>query len=273
MKINENSIILREIIIINKMILRQQKILELLTEKEEFSVTELSDKLNVTEVTIRTDLNSLAEDQKVIRTHGKVRLLAERIKAENSFEVRKRQNFNQKVKIGKAASQLIESHDTVLLDSSSTALTLAISMRERDDLQEVTAIPTGIWTALELMGMNEIEVLLPGGYLRHTSGSITGLPTKEFLKDLNIQKAFLGAWGISYNKGFMDSHLLEIELKKYVINCAEEVIILADGSKFNQSGLATYANINEVTSIITDESAPKEILNKFRRRGVKIFIA
>ena len=94
------------------MVLRQQKILELLTEKEEFSVTELSEKLNVTEVTIRTDLTSLAEEQKVIRSHGKVRLLAERIKVENSFESRKKQNYHQKLKIGKVASQLLHPNET-----------------------------------------------------------------------------------------------------------------------------------------------------------------
>ena len=150
---------------------------------------------------------------------------------------------------------------------------MATALRSRNDLKEVTAIPTGIWTTLELMGIDYLDVLLPSGYLRHTSGSITGLPTKDFLKDLNIQKAFLGAWGISLDKGFMDSHLLEIELKKYIIECASEIIVLADGSKFNQYGLATYANTNKVTAIITDDSAPKNILNKFRKKGIEIFIA
>ena len=255
------------------MVFRQQKILELLTEKEEFSVTELSNRLNVTEVTIRTDLTLLAEEQKVIRTHGKVRLLAERIKVENSFEVRKKQNYIQKLKIGKAAAKLINSNDTCLLDSSSTALTLATALRERNELMRVTAIPTGIWTTLELMGINNIDVLIPSGYLRHTSGSIIGLPTKNFLQELNIQKAFLGAWGISLDKGFMDSHLLEIELKKYIIQCAQEVIVLADGSKFDQLGLATYASVSKVTKLITDNFVPNTVLDKFKKKGIEVIIA
>lgn len=255
------------------MVFRQQKILELLAEKEEFSVTELSDRLNVTEVTIRTDLTLLAEEQKVIRTHGKVRLLAERIKVENSFEVRKKQNYIQKLKIGKAAAKLLSSNDTFLLDSSSTAFTLATALRERNDLKRVTAIPTGIWTTLELMGINNIDVLIPSGYLRHTSGSIIGLPTKDFLKELNIQKAFLGAWGISLDKGFMDSHLIEIELKKYIIQCAQEVIVLADGSKFDQLGLATYASVNKVTKLITDNNVPNTVIDKFKKKGIEVIIA
>ena len=255
------------------MILRQQKILEILTQKEEFTVSELSEKLNVTEVTIRTDLNLLAEEQKVIRTHGKVRLLAERVKAENSFEVRKKQNYLRKLKIGKAASKLINSNETVLLDSSSTALTLAAAIRERSELQNVTVIPIGIWTALELIGIREINVLIPGGYLRHTSGSITGIPTREFLKNLNINTAFLGAWGISIDKGFMDSNLLEIELKKYIIECATEIVVLADGSKFNQIGLAAYAEFDRVSTLITDNSVSKETIKQFYKKGVEVIIA
>jgi DeoR/GlpR family transcriptional regulator of sugar metabolism len=252
------------------MIPRHKKILELLTEKEDISVNELSELLDVTEVTIRSDLTKLSEEKKVIRSHGRVSLLGERIKAENSFEVRKKQNYIQKIKIGEAASLLINSNETVIIDSSSTALTLASSLKARNDLSEVTVIPTGIWSAIELMGISEINVLLPGGYLRTISGSITGLPTTDFLSGLNIKKAFLGAWGISLEKGFMDSHLLEIELKKYIIKSAKEVIILADGSKFNQLGLAAYAEIENVSTLITDSLAPKKVIEKIKSKGVNV---
>ena len=252
------------------MIFRQKKILEYLTEKEDVAVNELSELLNVSEVTIRSDLTKLSEEKKVIRTHGRVSLLGERIKAENSFDARKKQNYNQKLSIGKAAAGLISSNDIILLDSSSTVLTLATSIKERKSLRDITVIPTGIWSAIELMGINGINVLLPGGYLRNISGSILGLPTSDFLSGLNIQKAFLGAWGISLEKGFMDSHLLEIELKKYIIKSAKEVIILADGSKFNQLGLSTYAKIENVSTLITDSSAPTKILNKIKQKGVKV---
>jgi len=122
------------------------------------------------------------------------------------------------------------------------------------------------------MGIDKLNVLLPGGYLRSTSGSITGLPTNNFLRDLNIKKAFLGAWGVSIEKGFTDSHLLEIELKKYIIQCAEEVIVLADGSKFQQSGLASYSNLENISTLITDSSAPKEILDVIRRNDVEVIV-
>ena len=255
------------------MLVRHKHILEYLSKKDDASVSELSELLNVSEVTIRSDLNHLVKEKKIIRTHGRAQLLGERVKAEYSFEIRKRQNFEQKQKIGLEAAKLIFSNDVFLLDSSSTSLALASAIRERGDLKETTAIPTGIWAAIELMGINEVNVLLPGGYLRNISGSITGLPTTEFLSGLNIKKAFLGAWGISIENGFMDSHLLEIELKKYIIQCADEIIILADGSKFGQLGLATYANLEKVTTLITDSTAPKEILKKIEKKGIEIILA
>ena len=100
-----------------------------------------------------------------------------------------------------------------------------------------------------------------------------GLPTNDFLKDLIIQKAFLGAWGISFENGLTDTNLLEIELKKFVVSKVNEVIILLDGSKFNQSGLASYAGVEKISKIITDSSAPADQVEKFRKAGTEVIIA
>jgi DeoR/GlpR family transcriptional regulator of sugar metabolism len=252
---------------------RQQKILEYLAGKEHVSVAELSKLLDVSEVTIRTDLNNLVKLGKIGRLHGGAYLIEERLKQEYTFQTRKSLNQIEKQKIGELASTFVNSSDCILLDSSSTVLAMAHVIKKKNELKDITVIPTGIWTAIELMGCSNINVLLPGGYLRHTTGSITGLPTSNFFNGLLIQKAFLGAWGISYEEGLTDPHLLEIELKKFIISKSREVIILADGSKFRQIGLSTYANINQISKIITDASAPPEEIQKFRNAGVEILIA
>ncbi len=252
---------------------RHQKILKLLAGKENLSVNELSQQLNVTGATIRTDLNILAKAGKVERVHGGAYIKEGRVKQEYTFQVRKHLNYIQKEKIGKAASNLVNSLDSILLDSSSTVLALAHALKLREDLEEITIIPTGIWTAIELMGSENINVLLPGGYLRHISGSITGLPTSGFLNDIIIQKAFLGALGISAEHGVTDLHLLEIELKKCIVNKAKEIILMVDGSKFNQTGLAAFADINQMSAIITDKTAPEVEIEKIKDCGVKVIIA
>jgi len=252
--------------------LRCQKILDALAGKEVVTVRELSKSLSVTEVTIRSDLDALAKLGRISRTHGGARLVEERMRQEYTFQTRKSLNSHIKQRIGEAAADLVGSLESVLLDSSTTVLSLAHALRGRADLKDVTVIPTGIWTAIELMGCQNINVLLPAGYLRHTSGSIAGLPTRGFFDDLIIQKAFLGAWGISIENGLTDTHLLEIELKKRIVAKVREIVILADGSKFHQTGLASYASLTQVRQIITDSTAPAEVLTQMERLGVRITV-
>jgi DeoR/GlpR family transcriptional regulator of sugar metabolism len=252
------------------MIVRHQKILELLAVQESLRVKELSGQLNVTEATIRTDLIKLAELGKVVRTHGGAQLIEERIRHEYTFQKRKNLHSAIKQKIGNWAVNYISYLDSVIFDASTTVLALAHALKKREDLKDVTVITTGVWTAIELMGCQNINVLLPGGYLRPTTGSMMGNPTNDFLKDLIIQKAFLGAWGISVNNGLTDTNLQEIELKKSIVSRAKEVIVLADSSKFRQSGLAAYAEIGQISKIVTDFSAPHTEIEKIRQIGVEV---
>ena len=254
------------------MIDRHKKILDVLAAKDNVSVAELSKILSVSEVTIRADLTSLAEEGKVQRIHGGAQLLEERVRQEHSFQIRRDQNSDSKIKIGKYAAQFVDSLDSILLDSSTTVLAMAKALRDRNDLKETTVIPTGVWTAIELMSCSNINVLMPSGYLRSISGSITGLPTSEFFENLNIQKAFLGAWGVSIEHGVTDSDLLEIELKKMIMKKAREVIILVDGSKFLQNGLASYSNLRNISKIITDNKAPKNIIKKIKSLRIDVHI-
>jgi len=252
---------------------RHQKILEFISTNGHASVVELSKHFDVTAVTIRSDLNALAGTGRVARTHGGARLVEERVRHEYTFQMRKNLNWPAKQKIGHAAAALVNPTDSILLDSSTTALALANALEKRDDLKDVTAIPTGIWTAIALMGSQHIQVLLPSGYLRHTTGSITGLPSKDFFNGLIIQKAFLGAWGISCDDGLTDTHLLEIELKKNIVSKVKEIIVLVDGSKFRQSGIASYSAIDQISTLVTDDTAPADQLSRIEQQGIRVIIS
>jgi DeoR/GlpR family transcriptional regulator of sugar metabolism len=252
---------------------RKLNIIKLLAENGSMQVKELALTLKVTEATIRTDLNTLADKGKVARVHGSARLIENRVLQEYTYQARKNLNAEHKTLIGDAAAQMVNDFDSILLDASTTSLAMANSLKKREELNEVTAIPLGIWTAIELMGYKSFNILLPGGYLRHTSASIAGIPTQNFFDNLIIKKAFLGAWGLSVEQGLTDSHLLEVELKKVIVHKAQEVIILADGSKFFQTGLASYAKIEQVSTIITDHHADDQEVEKIRKLGIEVIIA
>jgi DeoR/GlpR family transcriptional regulator of sugar metabolism len=213
---------------------RQNEILEMLLSKPMVTVLEFSDHFEVSEVTVRSDLSYLEKLGRVTRTRGGARLAGERVRQEYSFSTRQRINAAQKYKIGKLAASLINPMESILLDSSTTAVAVAQALCERDELKDITVVPTGLWTAIEVLACPSNNVLLTGGYVRHTTGSITGMPANDFLKSFNFHKAFLGAWGVTEEDGFSDSHLLEVELKRLIVERAQEVIVVVDGSKFGR---------------------------------------
>ena len=135
-------------------------------------------------------------------------------------------------------------------------------------------MPFGIWAAIELLGRKNLNIILPGGNLHHSSASITDISLIDTFGELYIKKAFLGAWGVSASHGFTDRNLQEVELKKKIAQKADEVIVVVDGSKFGQSGLASYAplNLENLSKIITDSSAPQEIIDEIRGMGVEVIV-
>jgi DeoR family transcriptional regulator, aga operon transcriptional repressor len=251
---------------------RHQKILEILADSGQSTVAEMSEYFAVSSVTIRVDLNHLAEIGKVIRTHGGARLAGERMRQEQTYATRQRINADEKRCIGKSAAELVLSNDAILLDSSTTAVAVGIALKQRTDLEDITVVTTGIWTALELLGAPHFQVILAGGQVRDTTGSITGLFTEEILSRFNFSKVFLGAWGISFADGFTDTHLAEVELKRKMMARSNQVYIVADGTKFGQVGLTAFASLDQIDGIITDASAPVDMIRALKDHDINVTI-
>jgi len=252
---------------------RQRGIVNALVERERASVEELSSLFNVSSVTIRNDLSQLSKFGHVVRTHGGARIVAERVRQESNFSSRQRLNAQAKTAIGALAARLIKPNESILLDSSSTAVAVAQAIRRMRISFEIHAFVTGIWTALELLGDPNIHVVIPGGNVRNTTGSFTGSLTNEIINRYNFNKVFLGAMGVSVNEGLTDSPMLEVELKQEIIARAQQVISVVDGCKFGKVGLASFAATSQIDQIITDKSAPSEQIDLLREKGVEILIA
>lgn len=252
---------------------RQQQIVETLVRQDTVSVSELSNRFEVSAVTIRSDLNQLAEGGYVERIHGGARLLDGRTRQEITFSTRQRTNARQKQRIGELAATLVESREPILLDASSTVAAVARSLKARGDLNSVTAVSTGIWAALELLDSPTISVVLAGGVVRSVTGSATGAVTHQVLRSFNFGKVFLGAWGITLEEGAMDTHLAEVELKRTIVERAQEVVLTLDGSKFGRLALASFAPTERITHVVTDSSAPAAMVAALRDRGVEVLVA
>jgi len=252
---------------------RHQEILEILIRQENVTVAELSERLDVSEVTIRNDLNQLAEEGRVIRTHGGAQITDERTRQEHTFIRRQRINVLQKRRIGELAATLVEPFESILLDASTTAVAVGQALKRNPDLQELTVVTTGIFTALEMLGCPFINVILAGGHLRSVTGSATGSIANQALQSFNFQKVFLGASGLTLEDGLTDTPLMEVELKQTMLNRAQAVIAVIDGSKFGRTALASMASIDQISYVVTDETAPADLIEALRERGVRVLVA
>lgn len=252
---------------------RHEQILSILMEQQSITVGELSQRFAVSSVTIRHDLNHLAESGRIVRTHGGARLGDSRGLQEVAFSKRQKINAAEKRQIGHLAASLVQSGESILLDGSSTAVAVATALSRRNDLTNVSVVTTGIWTALEMLGATHLDVVLTGGHLRDATGTIAGMIAKEVLNRFRFQKGFLGAWGLTAEDGLMDGPLADLELKMAIVPRCQEIVAIVDSSKFGRMGLASFASTAQISTIITGTATPAETLSPFHHAGVAIKVA
>ena len=158
----------------------------------------------------------------------------------------------------------------VALDASTTAYYLALELRAKRELVVVT---NGLLVATALADAPTITVLVTGGVLRLSAMSLVGDLGADLLKNTRINKGFLGARGLSVDRGLMDLNPDEVRIKNDMANACERVITIVDGSKWHRAALLTFVPADSVNAIVTDESAPADKVRAWRDRGVDVVIA
>lgn len=246
---------------------RRQKIIEKINVEGTVHVSDLSEELDVTEETIRRDLDVLDQRNQLARTHGGAVAVENNSKAELSFNVRENRLKKYKIEIAKKALNLIEEGETLFLDASTTAMYLA---RQLSSINNLTVITNSIKIMLELVDEDNITVISTGGTLRSNSFSFVGPLANETVKKYYADKIFASCKGVSIQHGATDSNELEIEVKENMIKQAKEVIIIADHCKLNAVGLAKFVEFDQISKIITDNDADIRIIDEFETAGVRI---
>lgn len=246
---------------------RRQKIIEKINIDGTVQVSDLSKELDVTEETIRRDLDILDQKNLLSRTHGGAVAVKNNNKAELSFNVRENKLKKYKLEIAKKSLNLIEEGETIFLDASTTAMYLA---RQLSSINNLTVITNSIKIMLELIDEDNITVISTGGTLRANSFSFVGPLANETVKKYFADKIFASCKGVSIQHGATDSNELEIEVKENMIKQAKEIIIIADHCKLNDVGLAKFVKFDQISKIITDNDADIKIIDEFETAGVMI---
>lgn len=244
---------------------RQKKISELLKEQSSLKVSALTEIFNVSESTIRRDLQEMDEKGLLTRTHGGA-VSIQSTSFEPSFKEKEIEDHDKKVIIGKIAASMIKDGDTILLDSGTTTLEVA----KHINAHKVTVITNSIDIASVLLHNENIDLIVTGGSMRFTTRAMVGTITENVLKNFRVDKAFIGTNGISIEEGITTPNFAEAQTKKAMMNVANKVIVLADSSKFNKVCFSVISPIRAVSSIITSGNLDKEILKDFEDAGVEI---
>jgi len=243
-------------------------ILDKLQQTGYVSVSELSEDLGVSAVTIRTDLDSLEAEGQLQRTHGgavPLRTSDEVL----SFSARQRAQTEIKDRIGEAAAGLVSDGDAIVLDASTTAWHMARHLLSHRDLVVVT---TGLHVAVELLRGPGINVFMPGGQISRDSGAVVGEPLTTPPEGTNLHSIFYSGQGFSIEAGLTDPNRDEAQLKGSFVRPGRELTVMVDSSKFGKVAFATVATLDQVQRVITDAAAPAEMLDALRDRGIEVLV-
>lgn len=247
---------------------RQEKILEYINEKKEAKVSELSQIFHTSTVTIRHDVNVLAQKNLVIKTHGGVLSLERRISGEVPYYSKYKSNMTAKKLIGKEAAKLIENNDVVILDSGSTTFEVARNICQRN----VTIITNDLKIGMECANKPKINLIMTGGSLEPLVYTLMGNETISFLSRIHVDRLFLGCDAYDLKTGISNRTLQEIPIKRAMIAAAQEIILVTDHTKIGKKVFAHLCDPFTVDRLVIDELPVKDI-QYLTQNGVQVILA
>ena len=230
---------------------RRQRLLEILRTRPGLRVPELAALLDVSQGTVRNDLEAMADSGLVNRVHGGAVLAEDQPPASPSFSSRAHKNDASKLMIARWAAELVEDGDSILLDASTTVYFMARYLKDRRRLRVIT---NGIEVGRQLAGNPTNTVILMGGMLNTDGSSITGPLGEQLFQGLHVQKAFVSCSGFTLETGLTEVHIYEGQLKSRAIATANDVIALVDSSKFGKVDLTPFARSEQITQLFTDSN-------------------
>ncbi len=247
--------------------------LELLRDRDFVRVGDLAARFEVSEVTVRSDLDALERRAQLRRVRGGAVPRAP-APPERPFEEAEVAAAEEKHAIARAAAALVTSGDSIVLDAGTTTTAVAHALANRDDLADVTVFTTSLTIALALeSAAPRLTVVVTGGTLRPKQHSLVEPLAGLVLNAIHVGTAFVGCNGVDVDRGVTNVNLPETEIKKLLIARSVRRVVCADGSKLGQVALAHVCALDEVDLLLTDERADPELVAALRETGLEVGLA
>ena len=246
---------------------RRRKILDSIEQNGQITIPEVVKRFSVSAVTARGDLDALSAGGAVVRSHGG----AVRHEPTRDYPLRLKAMLNhaEKVRIGRAAAELVKPNETIILDSGTTTAEIARHLKSAK-LTSVTVITNALNIAMELSDVNGISVIVLGGLLRPVSCSMVGPQAEAMLAELHADRLFLAVDGFDVEMGPSTPDVLEAQLNTRMLQSAREVNVVADSSKLGRRSVSRIGHDPRIDRLITDNKAPADFVEALRDKGVEV---
>ena len=249
---------------------RQQKIYDIICAQKSMRVQELSKLLNISEVTVRRDLEELHRQKKVIRTHGGAVAYYPVGKGINVTElISGEKQLAQKQAIAAEAFKYINDYDTILLDGSSTVYELVKLLARQTVKKNLIIITTSALSVLALSSVQNCQVIMAGGLVSYTHNTVEGQITSKFIQEIRVDKCFIGINGVDETFGYSTPRFEDAEIKMQAIASASQSFVLADHTKLAKVYLARVSSVCDY--FITDERVSDFAYDSFDSQTTVVF--
>lgn len=260
---------------------RREKIKQIIMQKGSVKTAELCNLLGASPSTVRNDLNDMARQGLIQKIHGGAAKLSETsvpkaepilVPASNEatnfrFQRREMQNKVQKEAIAKMALSYIRDNQCILLDASSTTLTLA---KHLVSFRKLLVVTNGIYTMLHLKDVPNVDTVIVGGFVSKTSGFVEGVIGADILNYLNVDIAFVSANGFSEKNGLTDFDIYEVDLKKRMLERCNHIIAMVDSSKLERVSSASFLPTEKIDILLTDDKIDPKLLQRYQKDGINV---
>jgi DeoR/GlpR family transcriptional regulator of sugar metabolism len=246
---------------------RQHRIESYLQQVEFASLEELATHVDASTSTVRRDLTLLEAAGTLRRTHGGARIVTPR-SDEFTFSARDTHQLSEKEMIGRACAELIQPHQTVIVDAGTTTYHVARHF-ENKALQIIT---NSLPVANHFASAQRVEVVVSGGVIYPRLGVLVGPLAVEAFSKIHADIAVMSAGGITL-EGVTNSHGLLIDIQRAMIRAAQRVIFCMDHTKFGRQSVSELCSLDSIDMLVTDRAAPSELVAALRERGVEVVVA
>jgi DeoR/GlpR family transcriptional regulator of sugar metabolism len=247
---------------------RHREIIALVDADKTVRVGDLARLFQVTEETIRRDLQKLDQEGKLVRSHGGA-VTARNGHQEKSFSERKVSNEAEKVAIAREAVKEVREGDTILLDGSTTAWQ---TTRVLPDI-ELTVVTTAIQVCVELASRPRIRVICTGGTLSPRTLSFVGPQAEQALAGYHVNRLFFSCTGVDLDHGLSDINEAQAVLKQHMMRIADRVTLLVDAGKFGVKALQKFGTLSDVHQVITNQTVDPGVLAALREMDLELTLA